>query len=65
MALLNLANGNSIRTFRGHKTYVEAAAFSPDGKYIVSSAGNDDAGGEIKIRDAATGGLIRTFDVDE
>ena len=104
LVLLNLASGSSIRTFRGHKNYVYAAAFSPDGKtivsgdkegkiivwnrergeqllsyeghtpailsiafspdgkYIVSGAGNEDEG-EVKIWDAATGALIRTFDV--
>ncbi len=41
IALLNIAwtEDNSIRTFEGHSDNVNSVSFSPDGKYVISGAG--------------------------
>jgi WD40 repeat protein len=46
-----------VRRFGGHKDSVRTGAFSPDGRRLLT--GGDD--GAIKLWDAATGALIRTF----
>jgi WD40 repeat protein/serine/threonine protein kinase len=40
--------------------YVHAIAFSPDGRYIAT--GGNDKAGFLKLWDAASGSLVRTFD---
>ena len=57
--LWDAATGRLIRTFSGHRGYVQFAAFSPDGKRIVSSAEYPDY--DIKLWDADTGRVMRTF----
>ncbi|MDX2263703.1 MAG: hypothetical protein NW215_01845 [Hyphomicrobiales bacterium] len=47
-----------IRTLEGHGYGVTAAAFSPDGKTIVSGSSDNN----LKLWDAATGKLIRTLE---
>jgi WD40 repeat protein len=49
-------DGALVRTLRGHKQYIRALSFSPDGKRLASGGGNGAAqAGEIKVWNAATG----------
>jgi len=57
MTLRGAATGAELMTLRGHKGEVISAAFSPDGKRIVSGS-NDKT---IKIWDAATGTELMTL----
>jgi WD40 repeat protein len=41
----------------GHSVWVNSAAFSPDGKFVLSGSGD----GILKLWDAETGREIRTF----
>jgi eukaryotic-like serine/threonine-protein kinase len=56
-SLLDLATGQPMRTFVGHRDGVYALAYSPDGRFLAS--GGED--GVIKIWGAATGRELRTF----
>jgi WD40 repeat protein len=47
-----------VRTFSGHTGYVIGAAFSPDGKYVLTGSYDFTA----KLWEAATGVEVRTFD---
>ena len=51
------ACGACIRTFTGHREWVNSVAFSPDGTKVLT--GSDDF--TAKLWDAATGACIRTF----
>lgn len=46
-----------IRTFRGHRFWVNAIATTPNGKYVLSGGGDN----IIKLWDINTGKFIRTF----
>jgi WD40 repeat protein len=48
---------DAIRNFGGHSDYVNGAAFSPDGRYVLTGSGDHTA----KLWDATTGKAIRTF----
>src|SRR5262249_52017815 len=47
-----------VRTFEGHSGSVNAVAFSPDGRTVLSGSGDH----TIKLWDVATGKLVRTFE---
>ena len=49
--------GRKLRTFSGHNDWVNSAAYSPDGKQIVTASADQTA----RIWDAATGQEIRTL----
>ena len=51
-------NNDLIRTFEGHRGYVNSVAFSPDGTKIVS--GSDDS--TIKVWNTSSGDLIQTLE---
>lgn len=55
--LCDAQTGTDIALLTGHRTRINAIAFSPDGRTLVSG----DAGGEIRRWQAATGALLETF----
>jgi WD40 repeat protein len=55
--LWDTAGGGKVRTLSGHTEEVYTAAFSPNGRNIVSGSSDK----SIKIWDAATGREIRTL----
>ncbi|MDR2078954.1 MAG: WD40 repeat domain-containing protein [Treponema sp.] len=57
LKLWDIVNGKEIRTFSGHRSTVMSVAFSPDGKQIVSGAGDN----TLKLWDTDSGELIHTF----
>ncbi|HLW67985.1 MAG TPA: M56 family metallopeptidase [Gemmataceae bacterium] len=60
----NPKTGEKIRTIDAHKLPAYGLAFSPDGKFIVSTAGNykvKDAPGEVKMWNVATGEFVCEF----
>lgn len=61
LKLWDMASGKLLRSFEGHTGRVEAAAFSPDGKRIVTGGGDK----TLKLWDAASGRLLRTFEGHE
>ncbi len=58
LRLWDVETGRVLASFEGHSDDVTAAAFSPDGRMLLS--GGDD--GEVKLWNAETGELVRTFD---
>ena len=56
-ALVEAGDKLPIRVFSGHSDEVRSAAFSPDGKYVVTSS----VDATIKLWEAATGQQVRTF----
>lgn len=59
MKLWRPATGNAIKTITPHPHSVNAVGFTPDGRYLASTASvwNE----PIKLWDVATGDLVRTF----
>lgn len=55
--LCDAQTGTDIALLTGHRTRINAIAFSPDGRTLVSG----DAHGEIRRWQAATGALLETF----
>ncbi|HUY33298.1 MAG TPA: hypothetical protein VMV69_11005 [Pirellulales bacterium] len=69
--LWNVGNGQLVREFKGHREFVYAVAFTPDGKRLLSGGGGNTndwgAFGEscdrsIRLWDVGTGQVLRTFD---
>ena len=62
--LWDFAGKKLINTFNGHQKSVNAVAFSPDGKYIVSGSGNfarDKSNNDIKLWGVEQQEVINTF----
>ncbi len=57
LTLWDIATGQSLRTFAGHRDQVNTVAFAPDGSQLIS-AGRDNT---IKLWNDATGREVRTF----
>ena len=57
------ANGNELTTLRGHEQGVNAVAFSPDGKLIVSGGGNwfNPVDNTLKVWDANNGNELMSL----
>jgi len=53
----SLPDPHLLYTYRGHSTYVDAVAWSPDGKRIASGGGDDTA----QVWDASTGRKVLTY----
>jgi WD40 repeat protein len=58
LKLWEVASGNELQTFTGHKWEVTSVAFSPDGRTALSAGNHDQM---IKLWDVATGKELRTF----
>ena len=52
-----MATGKEIRRFVGHSGNVFGAAFSPDGKYVLTSG----ADATVRLWDTTTGNEVRRF----
>lgn len=58
--LIDVATGSAVKVLQGHTGSVISVSFSPDGKLIASGGGyGDDT--TVRLWDAATGNLIKTF----
>ncbi|KAF0143810.1 MAG: wd40 repeat subgroup [Nitrospirae bacterium] len=57
LKLWSVTTGKEVRTFSGHSKWISSAAFSPDGKYVISGSGD----ATLKLWDVSTGKEIRTF----
>jgi WD40 repeat protein len=53
----DLATGREMKTFRGHKDYINAVAISRDGKYAASASRDSN----ILLWDIETGRAVKTF----
>ena len=59
LAPVRILEGHALRTPQGHVTALYTIAASPDGKFLASG----DRIGEVRVWEAATGGLVQTFQV--
>jgi hypothetical protein len=59
--LMDAATRQPAREFAGHSGKVNSAAFSPDGKLLLTSSGVAGLRGQAVIWDAATGDKVREF----
>ena len=48
--LSDVASGEELKTLKGHSSFVNSVAFSPDGKILAGGSGNT-----IKLWDVASG----------
>ncbi|MEK6699665.1 MAG: caspase family protein [Nitrospirota bacterium] len=55
----DISTGEETRIFLGLKSYVEAVAFSPDGKYVLTGGRLDDP--TLKLWDVSTGNEVKTL----
>ncbi len=55
--IYDIANFEVVKTFKGHKYYINCAIFSPDGKYILTGSRDN----TIKLWDFETTELLRTY----
>ncbi|MCA9214135.1 MAG: protein kinase [Planctomycetales bacterium] len=60
---LDAASRRNVTPLYGHREYIWAAAYSPDGKRVATGAGGMD--GSVKIWNATTGELERTLSANE
>ncbi len=58
LILLEIETGKVVRRFEGHRGFVLGAAFSPDGRYALSS-GNDHS---VRLWDIETGAELARFE---
>lgn len=56
-----VADRSVVGRLTGHEGRVNGLSFSPDGKRLVTAAGEPGLFGEAKLWDAATGALLQTF----
>jgi len=56
--LWDLGSGRIVHQFAGHKWIVKAAAFSPDGRWIVTGSSES----KLQLWDAQSGALVRSLE---
>jgi tRNA A-37 threonylcarbamoyl transferase component Bud32 len=59
--LWDAATGKQLLSIEGLKETVYQVAFSPDGRFLASAGGKKYGPGEVNIRDARTGRVVRTW----
>jgi RNA polymerase sigma factor (sigma-70 family) len=59
--IVDMAGGKERITLDGHRSYINAAALSPDGRTVVTNAVND----SLFVWDAATGQLRRKIETEQ
>jgi WD40 repeat protein len=57
-----LPSGKCIKTLQGHGKSVNSVCFSPDGKYVLSGAGEFFEAGEMKLWDVQEGTCLETLE---
>ena len=57
MRLWNAATGETVRTLRGHTSYVTSVSFAPDGRTLASDSAEQD----VHLWNVASGERLRTF----
>jgi WD40 repeat protein/DNA-binding SARP family transcriptional activator len=69
LVVWNLLGAAEIRRFYGHRNYIHATAFTPDGKYALTGSGNISAwagipgeNNHMMLWDVETGELLHTFE---
>ncbi len=54
----DLATGTEVQALTGHSSYVSGTAYSPNGSYALTGAGN---GNEVRLWDLSSGSTICTY----